>query len=274
MGLVRVSALQQPQPFSLVESFGLLGAGPLFLRPDWWIGGLSPHPFGIAFTLTLPASIIGVVWFGWIWIRRRHTVDGLVASWLASGIAIPVLLPGGFPYHRYYLWAVLAPLSIAVALLLQRHSVPLLAAALEDVIPEDRASIVNAFVVVLILLSTVYTGVFHLGVGSSSAGIETRSETAATINGIPASEATDAGRQLQQMGIRSNDTLVFVGDWRTNGIFWGNLGRVLVYSDTMVTGNKIQDMEWIHAVENGATPSDCDYRIRKSEGQIIVSRCI
>lgn len=151
---------------------------------------------------------------------------------------------------------------------------PQLAAVLHDARPVSRNNIANAIAVMLLLFSTLYAGVFYLGISNSMIGVETRSETAATMDSVPAGEAIDAGRQLQQMGYRSTDMVVFVGDWRSKGIFWGNLGRVLVYSDMVVTGNKIQGMKRIHVAESEAVPGDCDYRIMKSEGHLSVSRCI
>jgi len=92
-----------------VESGQLLGYSVLktgitvYARPGWWLSHFSWHPNHIAFALTLPAGILAFAYWA---NRARHdwtAFNVLLSSWLASGIALIVLLPRGFAGHDYYL---------------------------------------------------------------------------------------------------------------------------------------------------------------------------
>lgn len=235
-GVSRVVAASQLTGSPPTNRFMLLNAGPMFFQLEWWTRYLNPNPFDLVFSLTLPVAICLVVLWGTIWVRSRDRTALLLSTWLLSGIAIPFLFPGGFPYHRYYLWNVLVPLALSVGVLCA-WIVP---TRLPDSVTAKQA--VNVLVGLLLLTAMINVAAFELGAVTLSGQDSVRYGGGNALTSPETKQAAvRAGLGIRECGVAQAAALTFVGDWSQEAIFWHPTGIVLVYSDTMVRTRYVDD---------------------------------
>ncbi|WP_436930045.1 ArnT family glycosyltransferase [Halosimplex halobium] len=264
LGVLYVTGLQPEGPSSLTVHGTQTVGIQVFVSSDFWLAHLDlyqglPVPYGVALTILLPVSVLACG--GWLY---RAVMTGsrrayLLASWTASGLAIPVLLAHGYLIHYYYLWGLFAPVAVTVAVCCTELRP---AWDLGDWLP-TRDRTVRIIALSLVTMSMLYAVVFQVGaLGGSGAPVVQHVEGERTEN----PEATRAGRQLAEYSIDADD-LVFVGDWETD--FTRSAGRVAVYSDVLFRERNMRDSGGVQY--RPELPKDtCTSQI--AAGNVVVSR--
>ncbi len=263
-----------------VESGQLLGYSVLktgltvYARPEWWLSHFSWHPIHIAFTLTLPASILA---FAYWTNRTRHDQTAwnvLLSSWLASGITLIVLLPHGFAGHDYYLWALLAPLAMTVGVVVTED--------LASVLPSVSTRQVALGLAGLLLVAAVTNGWLLEAAVLGGTGLPVVSSPDGQVqpsNNLTHEQTINAGLEISDSEIETVSEVTFVGDWEQN--YYSSVGRVLIYSGHLVKGwedprNAGHDYHGDYSPRFAQSPdeaNDCKLMVIHTGDDIIVSEC-
>lgn len=292
LALVVVDAVVDLQPTGADTSSYLLGQSGSFLvlSVDWWafwlapVAGLPLSPFQLSRTVLFFGALVAVAIVGIAALRIRGRAETVLAAWLLSGIAIPFALPGGAIIHYYYLWAVVPPLTVALAVVGSAvHSMVI------RVTGVDSRTALR-----LVLCAVVVAGFVNVGVGGvqpapstdggASATLEYRVDT--TPDDLAPGEAERAGRAVRQYGVDRADAVVFVGNWTGwidgyGDYYRSGAVRVMVYSDTVVQGmwhrERVSASATVDAprfTASNASVDDCRVTVhRRDTGTAFVRRC-
>jgi hypothetical protein len=239
--VLNLANLKDLGPGQLSSSFAIFANGnlELVLTPGWWFYWWPADPFDVptglrrfladpwtgSIGLLLPLSVLLGAWWAFRAYRQPSKRAVLLAAWFASGIAIPVALPGGFPSHEYYHWALLAPLALTGAVV-----ATVLWTRLVQGVSTDWAKPVTAMTVLLLLVLAVgaplQSGPFARAHLSGDLG-----GTLGGSGSLPdfRTEPVRVGQELSARGIDEPAAVTFVGDYASE---FGNnyLTRTLLYA--------------------------------------------
>lgn len=276
-GLVRL----QPDAVNLASAFGIHENVDTLLSLAWLFQGpLLPrvHPVDLATSLTIPLVVIVLsglclraLTYHQAWrpdIERAAEPTLLLSSWLAAGLSVPVLLPGGWLVHDYYLWGVLAPLSVTLAW------------ATVTVIERVRClrsnQAIRLVTVILVLAASSYGLVILSGVGGLVVPPAERG-----VENVEPTELTTAAASVRTMGVTNADQITFVGDWsehRRTVSYTYNVGlpRVVVHSGVMIRewelGND-RNSRGPRVVTHNPDPEQCRVAVVKTPARVHAQSC-
>jgi hypothetical protein len=174
--------------------------------------------------LMIPLTAISLAAIGYEWLRNPQSNLIFHASWFASGLSIPILLPLGYQLHFYYVWGLLVPLAMAGGLILSRA---IKLSGVERAVPNHipLSSCVAALIVISLTISSLGLGTFP---------------AAAYINGEPVKvgELQTSGEKAQSLGVTNSSEITFVGPWGYDGSckYWNchnAITRVVIYADLL-----------------------------------------
>lgn len=138
----------------LIRAYSVLFHAEYFTHPYWWRVTILNR---IGHTITPHLAFVAFLLCGWIvgrWLRSRGEVTDpfydhlLLATWLASSLAFPLLFPRGAQYHVYYYWGVIAPAALLVAWFTLR-----VVASLDAAVPSVPKRFITLAVVFLLVTS-------------------------------------------------------------------------------------------------------------------------
>ncbi|WP_225332974.1 ArnT family glycosyltransferase [Halomicrobium urmianum] len=263
VGAVEAVQSLQPAGASLVESYSVWNHPGFLLRVDWLFRDelTLATPLEAAVSLTVPLSLVAVAALAVAAIRDPTEPRLLLLSWLVSGLTILVLLPRGWRYHDYYLWALLAPLALSGGLALAL-AVDRLAA--REAVPADAAAELVA--VALVCSALFYGAAFELG----RTGADRHSE----IDWARGEEFRDGGAELAAHDVDDASEVAFVGEWHFDDVPPTYLDRpdvvrVLMYGEVPVEGRKLANASGSPQLvgESATNASECTVAvIRNSSG--------
>lgn len=290
--LALVDAIVALQPTGADTGSYLLGqSGSLLVfSVDWWAFWLAPvtefpsSPFQLSRTVLFFGALVAVAIVGSGAFRPRGRAETVLAAWLLSGLAIPFALPGGAMIHYYYLWAVVPPLTVALAAL----------GSLVHGIVVDATGVDSRTVLRLVLCVVVVAGFVNVGVGGVRPVPSTDEGTPVTLeyqvdttpDDLAPGEAERAGRTVRQYGVDRANAIVFVGNWTGwvdgyGDYYRSGVVRVMVYSDTVVRGvwhrERVSASATVDAprfAASNASVGDCHVTVhRRDTGTAFVRRC-
>ncbi len=238
LSVVAVEAVQSLQPAgaSLVESYSVWNHPGFLFRVDWLFrDGLTlATPLEAAVSLTVPLAIVAVVGLAAAATREPTEPRLLLLSWLVSGLTILVLLPRGWRYHDYYLWALLAPLALSGGLEL---ALAVDGLAARTAAPANAADAAAELVAVALVCSALFYGAaFELG----RAGADRHSE----IDWARGEEFREGGAELAAHDVDDASAVAFVGEWHFDDmpptyLDRPDVVRVLMYGEVPLKGRKL-----------------------------------
>ncbi|WP_135661641.1 glycosyltransferase family 39 protein [Halorhabdus rudnickae] len=261
----------------------LLSLDRLWLR---WARGLTP--LSISLVATFPLAIGGCLLTGIQWLRKPSFETAVLGSWLASGLAIPILLANGYQIHQYYTWAVLAPLAIGSGWVLSAT-----VARIEPSIAGDgrqwldtpvagtdgegqaaRAGRATAVVTVL-LAAVLVVSVLGFQYGLVSEPAKPQRVEWGSDGSIASGEFVSAGQTIARTDAEAAD-LAFTGTW---GFPWSThfgqyprLGQVLIYSDVLPR-TRSPNPAGVAVHDTAATATNCEYVVTRDDRGTWVEPC-
>ncbi|MFC7076752.1 ArnT family glycosyltransferase [Haloarcula halophila] len=257
----------------LVHSTRQTGLG-IFLRPRFWTAHLDLHyglpaPYGLGLTLLLPLSVGACLYWA---IRARRTGElrvAVLAAWLASGLAIPLMLARGYLIHYYYLWALLAPFAVTVALV-GNDAIDWIGATADQSPDRIRSTVVA----ILVVGALTHALVFQAGaLGGTTLPVVQHVDS----EQYKSSDATEAGVTLRTLDPRHVASL-FVGSWEQD--FTRDTGRVAVYSGILFRQRIVGAPGGPDLVTTLETVTPCEAQqasdhvvVQKANGTISVHDC-
>jgi hypothetical protein len=191
-----------------------------------------------------------------------------------SGISIPFLLPGALPWHRYYLWGVLAPLALSGGFIAQ-SIMGMIAGSISD----EQLNIIRRITIAVLIFGISING----GILEGGYLYETDSPVVGDVSGVAnyhiddvsAAQSASAGMEIRDGGYNGGK-IVFVGDWDfdriENTTSWSNLIRISVYSGISFKQSNILD-SGVFEIDPKKPVPDCEYRIIKNESDVYVNHC-
>ena len=289
VALAVVKTIVGLQPNGAETTGYLLGRSESFLllSPDWWGYWAAPllafptGPFSLARPVLFFGGLVAAAVSGYRVLRRRRRADVVVFAWLFSGLAVPFGLPGGAVIHYYYLWGVVAPLTVALAAVGGR-----IHATLVETSGLDARTVLSVVLVVVVAVgcvNAVWTGVRPtVATDGDGVGVEYRVDT--TPDDLRPGEGERAGRAIRRAGVADAGSIVFVGNWTGwidgyGDYYRSGAVRVMVYSGTVVRGvwhrEPVSDRTTVpRFVASNASVGDCSVTVHRSEtGNASVRRC-
>lgn len=218
----------QPIGGSRLLVYSIMNHKWIIFSSDWWLRYwkvTSPIRMDVELLLlTSTIMVIGCLW--WVW-RERSQSSVLLTSWLFSGLSIPFLMPEGYYYHEYYIWALLAPTALIGGLIIQSMVKNIIRYKLSL----DPQKIINSIGVIVIFLTVSYILILFFVVYDGDT--------------LQTTEEVEAGRRIQSMGVTSASNIVFIGKyWGKEGIEQEtvnipyqnapNISQTLIYSGVLV----------------------------------------
>lgn len=283
VGIVTLLTGLQPNPANTAQ-YSVIDTGVgILLSMEWWSTWFMPitwenlYPFIKIQRLHFVASLALLpIWIGHT-IRYRRRESLLMASWVASGLSIPFLLPGGVVHH-YYLWATIAPVTLSAVYVIR-------CAIKRILVSEGRQFARTAMawtVVFLCVTSAMQVAAIELGHSQP-----TYKETYIQKGPIDVKngEAVAAGNTVRKMGVGDRHQLVFVGDWQTQGfdVYQSGIMRVLIYGGFemkgtwhrgAVPGGTENSPQIASSLEEARSLPECGAVIvRQSNGEVSVHDC-
>ncbi|WP_224333819.1 hypothetical protein [Haloprofundus halobius] len=217
-------------------------------------------PYGVALTITLFGSVVACVYWATRAVRTNELRAHLLWSWLAAGLAIPPLLTKGYTIHYYYLWGLLAPFSLTVAIG-GRHFLEYLEQKTSIEGEEALLSVISA----LVVASLLYSAVFQIGLlGGSSVPVAGQIEG----EGLEAPNTMQASAELRELDANP-DEILFVGEWEND--FNRDTGRVVVYSDMLIRQRTITESGGPERITDPDAVRDCS-DLENDESKIVFHR--
>lgn len=271
----------QPSRSSSLLKYAVWNTGlGFFLTPDWWLARTvrpydSSHPFLWGNISLLIGSIIASLGLSGLIVGRikkysAFSFDSLpkvpvfILSWMGAGLAIPLILPGGYFVHgSYYLWGVVAPVALTIGYgadeILSYHKFP-----------------ANSGQIVLTVL--LVTGSFYGAVFESTA---TMGPSEPGQLGVPASETKQVGSSLRSDSDIKYTDIVFVGtysQWHSDNqsVYRSPAIRVTIYGHknvkTVWRANRARG-EWPYRYRTFNISTSCKVRVDRKEDNLTTSPC-
>ena len=235
IGAIEVVQSFQPPSAKLARNYSVLEHPEFLFRANWLFrDGLTlSTPLETAVSLTVPVAFIALAFLVAATASDPTETRLLLLSWLISGLSILVLLPRGWRYHDYYIWALLAPLALSGGLALSL--------ALDRLAADTRVPAVPAAeiaVTVLVCSALFYGATVELG----REGPARHSD----ISGADDDELRDAGIALATHDVDDASNVTFAGEWHFDEIPPSYLDRpdvvrVLVYGEVVPEGRHLDD---------------------------------
>ncbi len=263
----------QPSGASTLTHFGVHNDPSILLSLDWWnyITKFPIHPLPIARTFLLPIAILLLIYCVWRLTTDRNLEMAILVAWLFSGILIPIGLPLGADNHLYYLWAILAPFSIGISLIIS------------EIMPADHPDLIPTFSITLASICTIaamYILVFEAAMlGGTSVPIagSVDSPLTGSIDGIEQGEAKTAGIELREYDIEHAQDIVFVGDWgqeqATQYHHTPAVSRVLIYSNVLIRDRGLTENQGPQFAENENGLVGCEVMVIRDGTRITTKAC-
>jgi hypothetical protein len=252
----------QPPGHDLVRSYSLFYHADRLLTREWLLrGGLDVwRPWEYSTAVVLPFALLVGVGLGVVAVRRRARPPIVLCAWLASGVAVPVLLPAGWIVHEYYAWALLAPLAAAVA--------PAVAAAL-DRLPAVRsvAGVEPARLAAVGLAVALVVAAGGYGATTQADHLDRDWVPAASgFDHGPDYPSREAGRALAAAGTRDPTMITFVGPWGRDReprmiIRAPDAARVLIHGGVLVRAKHLDEPGTPRFVADRANATGCARRV-------------
>ncbi|WP_313692314.1 ArnT family glycosyltransferase [Halorarum halobium] len=276
VGTVKYLVGLQPLPTTgsgyLITDVGL----SFYFTSDFWMGVVTrPYsPFYLGHSLHFYPGLVAVLyWLRNAYLGVRKDTSLIMAAWLSSGLSIPFILPGGLNHH-YYLWALVAPVTLTVAAV-----IPKIVNSLGVGITSHQESrIKQAATVILIILVSVNGLVFEAGLFIGDAGSPPAVGDRHENPEIMPSEAVSTGEQLAKMDVSDPNRIVFLTE-EANELHRQTIFRVLVHGDVLLrdTWNPSFTPS-SNTVPRYVTDQDdvlnCDVVIKKVDQKLLVKRCL
>lgn len=253
--------------------FLITSTGPsIFTTIDYWndlLGGLfSGNPFFITRSFHFILGIATVVYWA-LFSDKSQTISIFMISYAVSGLSIVVLLPGGVT-HFYYLWAVIPPITLTIAVLFSR-----IISRLEGSIGSPQY-VFNTVVAVLLLVAIVQVGVFvHM---TDAAGTHTHNVGGVTPIPVDAEqkEILTTAKQIREAGVQDPQDIAFVGNWAVgNNLPRSGIVQIFIYSGINLNGDWYI-YEYVHHV-NDVQDLDMDrcevFIKRENSNDLTVHKC-
>ncbi|MFC6787138.1 glycosyltransferase family 39 protein [Halobaculum halobium] len=237
VGMMFIATGFQPNPAETMK-YAVINTGPgLLWSGEWWsrwfqvINRWPMPPYFAAHRLHMLLAFPTIGFWSWT-ARQRELGPDVMVGWLISGLTIPFFLPGGVN-HSYYLWGLMAPMSLTAAALVGQ---------IVDKIEQERTkgSAQACLRVIAIFAVIVASGsiVVHEGsLGPTQDAVDNFAYPASGPAGYTGGVAL--GRELKAHGVESRSDVVFVGNWSYNsfnGFYRGDAVRILTYSGVPMNG--------------------------------------
>jgi hypothetical protein len=260
----------QPPGAQLARNYSVVAHPKFLFRSNWLFrDGLTlSTPLEAAVSLTVPVTLVALGFLVVAAAANPTETRLLLLSWLVSGLTILVLLPRGWRYHDYYIWALLAPLALSGGLAL--------ALSLDRVATHTRIPAVPAgeLVVSVLLCSALFYGAtVELG----QEGPERHSD----ISWADDDELREAGTALASHDVADASNVSFAGEWHFDEIAPAYLDRpdvvrVLIYGEVPLEGRRLTDGNQSPNFVGGTDeidPNNCTVAVIRDEDGIHIVRC-
>lgn len=247
----------------------------IYLTSEFWLGVVTmPYsPFYLGHSLLFYPGLLAFAYWLFNWRRGvTPTTSAVMAAWIVSGLAIPFAFPGGL-LHHYYLWALIAPVTLTAAAILPRiiESIRLISGEF------TAAPVVRGLVVVLVCWTAVLGFGFEFGAITGASGAPPAVGDRHADSSVPPAEAVAAGNQLADVEVTDPNDIVFVSP-ESNRLNRQTIYRVLVHGDVLLRDTWIPEF----TAESTATPQhvtdrpeteNCQVIIEKQGDQLYVTSC-
>jgi len=265
------------QPANDQSQYFITGQGTeALVTPEFWFHPIAtgrPGLFMISHNWHLYLGVLCTLFLADRYVRTRSRWSLVLLTWVISGLSVPILLVGGFHGHLYYLWGVVAPVTIVAAVLVV-HVVDFIAGSISP------SKVSPTFAAVAIVLAAAGGGIVYSQEATWKASDPDRGVH------YPAETTLTAAEEIRQYNVTSQEEVAFVGNWTgTNSEVGIDVPRLLLYSRVLIRGEQVWSItpgtdNYYPSSEVGPTfapnesiVGECDVMIVRQPNQIDVREC-